>query len=76
MRLDSFDSLDKMSEKDLILFVIATQVTILRRLDYLESKIENKEVTTHEDTIKEIVSKIESNQKRINEKLLKDFKAR
>jgi hypothetical protein len=65
-----------MSEKDLILFVIATQVTILRRLDYLESKIENKEVTTHEDTIKEIVSKIESNQKRINEKLLKDFKAR
>ena len=69
MKLDYTKNLDELTEKELMQFIIGTQTLILRRLDAIESKIKNNQEQTHQETVDEILFKVESNLDRINETL-------
>ena len=69
MEIKDLKSLDQASDRDLLTYIFATQLQILRRLDFLEKE---KEHPSHFDTTKEMVSKVDSFTKRINEYLSSD----
>ncbi|WP_430971591.1 hypothetical protein [Sunxiuqinia rutila] len=69
MKLDYTKNLDELTEKELMQFIIGTQTLILRRLDDIESKIKDRKEQTHQETVDEILFKVESNIDRINETL-------
>ena len=66
MELENLKSLEQASDRDLLTYIFATQLQILRRLDFLENE---KERPSHFDTTKDMVSKVDSFTKRINEYL-------
>ena len=66
MKIKDIKSLEQATDRDLLTYILATQLQILRRLDFLEKE---KEQPTHSDTTKEMVSKIDPFIDRINEYL-------
>lgn len=66
MELENLKSLDQASERDLLTYIFATQLQILRRLDFLENE---KERPSHFETTKDMVSKVDPFIERINEYL-------
>jgi hypothetical protein len=75
MKIEELKSIDDASEKDLLKYIFATQLQILRRLDFLESKLdkdEDKSIKTHADTTREMIDKIDTFTDRINEYLSED----
>lgn len=74
MRLDSFDSLDKMSEKDLLKVIVANQIQILYKISRFESKVTNSGIGDSSDVvIKDAIGNVESYNKQIDVFLKKNF---
>jgi uncharacterized FlaG/YvyC family protein len=69
MKVNDVKSLDKLSDKQILQYILATQLQIIRKLDFLESKISNKSVSPHSEATKEMVSKLDSSVERINKYL-------
>jgi ferritin-like metal-binding protein YciE len=72
MKIEKLKSIDDASEKDLLKYIFATQLQILRRLDFLESKLDEKEdkkIRSHAETTKDMIDKIDSFTERINDYL-------
>lgn len=69
MKIDDLKTMDEASDRDMLNFIFATQLQIMRRLDFLESKLTNEEAPTHEDTTKDMLTKVDSFIDRINDHL-------
>lgn len=73
MRLDSFDSLDKMSEKDLLKLIVSNQMYLLHRFDAFENKY-NGEKTNSSDVVIDLgLDKAGTFLKQIDVSLKKNF---
>lgn len=68
-QLDDYQSLSEVDQAELLQYILSTQLLILRRLDFLESKITKQEEPSHWDTTKEMINKASANIERINEYL-------
>ena len=69
MKIKDIKSIDQATEKDLLIYILSTQLQILRRLDLIDEERKN---SSHFDSTKEFVSKIDSFHDRINEYLASD----
>ena len=70
MKVLNLKSIDEASEKDLLKYILSTQLQILRRIDYLELKLQGTEnVSRFDGTVKEMVQDIDPLLDRINEYL-------
>ena len=70
MRIEDFKSLDQATEKDLLLFIIASQLKIIRRLDLLESQlVKDSGLRPHQEATKDMIQSIPHFLERINEYL-------
>lgn len=77
VKLKSYKNLDEPSEKELLQYVMATQLIILRRLDFVKEQIdkllspglkkEPEDTQTHEKTVKDMLLKIPTSIERIDE---------
>ncbi len=71
--LENYKSLNEASEKEMLQYILASQLTILRRLDFLDSEIKelkglkDVEITSHADTTKNMMDNIPPFIERINE---------
>lgn len=74
MKLRRLNSIDEASERDMLNYILASQLTILRRIDYLEDKLlSNKsaksQINSYLETTKQMVNKNDTSLNKINEYL-------
>ena len=68
VKLEDYKNLSQPSEKELLQYIFATQLLILRRLDFLERDVrDNKEGQLFEHTLKDMIEKIPGFIKNIEE---------
>jgi len=72
-KIDDIKSLEEATEKEMLTYILATQLQILRRLDFLDN--ERKKIS-HFDATKEMITKVDSFTSRINEYLSADDEAK
>lgn len=69
MILRKLKSIKEASDRDMLEYIFASQLHILRRLDFLENKLTKSEIQSHFQATKEMVNKVDSSLDRINDYL-------
>jgi len=69
MNLSKITSIDKATDRDLLLMILSTQVQIARRIEFLESKVTQKDFGSVPDLCEDIVNKFDTFNERLNEKI-------
>ncbi len=72
MNIEDYNSIEEIQEKDLLKFIFANQLSILRRLSFIEHEITERDVRDYETDVKQFLNKTDTSLKRINEYLSKD----
>ncbi len=72
MKLRKLKSTSEASDRDMLNYIFASQLQIIRKLDFLENQITDGEIRTHTLATKEMVNKVDSSLDRINEFLQMD----
>ena len=66
MKISNLKSIDEASEKDLLKYILSTQLQILRKIDFLEHELNGTEIVSPAETAKEMLQKIDPFLDRIN----------
>ncbi|MCC4212955.1 hypothetical protein [Leeuwenhoekiella parthenopeia] len=69
MKLRKLKSIKEASDRDMLEYIFASQLHILRRLDFLENKLTKSEIRSHFQATKEMINKVDSSLDRINDYL-------
>ena len=72
MKFRKLKSITEASDRDMLNHIFASQLQILRRIDFLENKLTESEIRPHSETTKEMVNKVDSSFDRINDYLQMD----
>lgn len=71
MKFRKLKTIKEASDRDMLNYILASHLCILRRLDFLENKLTESKINSHSKTTKEMVNKIDSAFDRINDYLKK-----
>lgn len=69
MKLKKLKSLKEASDRDVLNYIFASQLQILRKIDFLEYTLEKNKMKNHFSTTKEMINNVDSSLDRINEYL-------
>jgi hypothetical protein len=71
MNLSKIESLEKSNDRELLLMILSTQLQIARRIEILESKITNTDHGDVSQLCKDIVTKFDTFNERLNEQIIR-----
>ncbi|AWI26844.1 hypothetical protein HYN49_13565 [Flavobacterium pallidum] len=74
MKFKKAKSIGEVSDREMLNFIFANQLYILRTLDFVERSLTNSDVPEYPETVKQMVNNIDSSLSNINEYLqLSDY---
>jgi hypothetical protein len=69
MDLSSISSIDKATDRQLLLMILSTQIQIARRLEFIETKVGGEKFEGVQDLTKDIVNKFDTFLERLNDSI-------
>lgn len=69
MNLSKISSIEKATDRELLLMILSTQVQIARRIEFLESKVTKKDFGSVPEMCDDITNKLDTFIDRLNESI-------